>query len=282
LCEWYKDTANGNNFAIPPTAGTYHTASTPFVSPPSYLDTLQARAADPAYGGYFASITDPHNPINNATIAASETVLLAHSSGSGSGTSGLGVNCNTGSDNSNQTAPGEFGWLCTGNGCACSANITGPTYLGSTGANAVDCGTVFTTSRNTMQPIYIPVFSGVSGTGSNATYTLAGFAAFVVTGWNVHGVSPSSCDSIITANDSSLNSPYALAYTGTSCATAFPGRSTPDYADYCSNYMGVNCGGNSQQAIYGYFTKALIPASELPGGAGTGTDFGATSVSLSG
>ena len=37
--------------------------------------------------------------------------------------------------------------------------------------------------------IYIPVYTTVSGNGTNATYTLKGFAAFVITGYHLPGLS---------------------------------------------------------------------------------------------
>ena len=288
LCEWYQDTNNGTSFATAPTNGTYSTSAAPKVSPPSYLDTITERRNSAAYNvngvNFYVSngITDPHSPANDSAIAGSETVLLAHSSG----TSGFGgSSCNTGSDNSNQTAPGQFGWLCKGaancGGAPCTALINGITYGGSPGSPPPDCETVFVNSRNNMTPVYIPIYSQVTGGGSNTTYNLAGFAAFVVTGWANLKQSNSfnnvnTCDSIITENDSSIET-GGPPWTQTAC-TANKIKGT-DVADYCKNYVGTN--GSSTQCVYGYFTKALISASDLPGGPG-GNNLGATSVYLSG
>ena len=291
LCEWYQDTNNGTSFATAPTGGTYSTGSTsPYTSPPSYLDTINARRASAAYDAtpgnnatnYYVTnaITDPHSPTVNSSIAGSETVLYQHT------TSGFGASCNTGSDNSNQTAPGQFGWLNeTG---TCTASI-GPTYPGQTGSHSPsDCGPVFTASRNNITPVYLPVYTSVTGNGANTSYTLAGFAAFVVTGWGgLNQTSPSSCDSLVTEQDASTSIGGDAA--NNSCTSVFGsghghghGGAT-DYADYCSNYVGANnCNGNSTQTLYGYFTKALIPASDLPSGSGNGTNLGLSSVSLSG
>ena len=285
LCEWYQDTNNGTSFATAPTGGTYSIGSTsPYTSPPSYLDTINARRSNPAYDAtagnnatnYYVTngITDPHNPTVNSSIAGSETVLYQHT------TSGFGASCNTGSDNSNQTAPGQFGWLNeTG---PCSATI-GPTYPGQTGSGSpTDCGPIFTYSRNNIKQVYLPVYSSVTGSGSNTTYTLAGFAAFVVTGWGgLNQTTPSACASIVTEQDTNLGG----SATNTGCGKGKKDKAgtTDYYADYCWNYVGSNnCNGNSTQTLYGYFTKALIPASDLPGGGGGGTNLGATSVYLSG
>lgn len=292
LCEWYQDTNNGASFATAPTNGTYSISSPPKVSPPSYLDTITERSKSSAYNvngvNFYVSngITDPHTPPNDSAIAGSETVLLAHSSG----TAGFGgSSCNTGSDNSNQTAPGQFGWLCKGaancGGAPCTALINGVTYGGSPGSPPPNCETVFTNSRNNITPVYIPVYTSVSGSGNNTSYTLAGFAAFVVTGWGnlkqAGGFSTDSCDSIITENDSSIETggpPWTM--TGCTANSIGKGKNKVDPADYCGNYVAAN--GSSTQCVYGYFTKALISASDLPGGGGGGTNLGATSVYLSG
>jgi hypothetical protein len=300
LCEWYADTNDNQTFATAPTNGTYAKSTSPFVSVPSYLDTITARRASPLYsngtGNYYIrnNIKDPHNPVLNAPngypVAGAETVLLAHSAG----TTGFGgSNCNGGTDGSNQTAPGQFGWLCkSGNNCGggpCTAAVNGITYGGSPGSPPPNCETVFTNSRNNMKPIFIPVYSSVSGTGSNTQYTLAGFAAFVVTGWgglnSGQGFSTVSCDSIITLSDrkppdTSLNWKNGLP-ANTSCSGG--GNGNNDFANYCANFMGNNnCNGNSTQAVYGYFTKTLIPPGQLPGGGTGGKDLGATSVQLIG
>jgi len=35
--------------------------------------------------------------------------------------------------------------------------------------------------------VYLPVYSAISGTGNNVSYTLLGFAAFVITGYRITG-----------------------------------------------------------------------------------------------
>jgi hypothetical protein len=35
--------------------------------------------------------------------------------------------------------------------------------------------------------VYLPVYSTLSGTGNNVTYTLLGFGAFVITGYHITG-----------------------------------------------------------------------------------------------
>lgn len=295
LCEWYLDTNDGKTFATAPTNASYASTLSPYTSPPSYLDTIAARQTNGAYlesdgtTNFFADpknkIFDPHSPPNNSPIAGSETVLLAQSAG----TSGFGGStCNGGSDGSNQTGPGQFGWLCKNQTCGgqCTAQITGSTYTGSTGAPPPNCETVFLQSRNTMTPLYIPVYSSLSLSGSNITYNLAGFASFVVTGWGSLNQAQGfpnypTCVSLVTVEDSSLQ---GASNTSTSCSTGVGGKgyggksNVSNYADYCS----YDVGGNSQ-CVYGYFTKTLISASDLPSTGGTSTKgLGANAVSLSG
>jgi hypothetical protein len=78
--------------------------------------------------------------------------------------------------------------------------VNSNTYGGSTG-NSVsgDCKTVLSNAQSAKSVIYIPVYVSLSGTGNNVTYTLKGFAAFVVTGY--HMPSFSASDWLNPAND---------------------------------------------------------------------------------
>ena len=86
-------------------------------------------------------------------------------------------------------APGNFGWTddLLGN---CTVTINSGTYGGNTG-NSVshDCQTVISNAWSARSVVFIPVYTSVGGTGTGATYTLdtnpAGFAAFVITGYNL-------------------------------------------------------------------------------------------------
>jgi hypothetical protein len=80
--------------------------------------------------------------------------------------------------------PGMFGWVDdSGN---CSAFISGNTYTADTGVSAgKSCQDALAKAQASKTPIFVPVYSSVSGTGTNGTYTLAGFAAFVVTGYHL-------------------------------------------------------------------------------------------------
>jgi hypothetical protein len=86
--------------------------------------------------------------------------------------------------------------------------------------------------------VFLPIFTCVKGSGSDATYTFSGLAAFVITGYkNIPGISD-------------------VVPSGASCP----------------------CTDNSS-CLFGYFTQALDPDTDL---IGTGTDFGANTMKLTG
>lgn len=84
--------------------------------------------------------------------------------------------------------PGLFGWTTdtTGN---CQTLITTSGYPGSTGSSASQSCTAALAAAATRgsPPVLIPVYTAISGQGNNGTYTLLGFAAFVLTGYSVPG-----------------------------------------------------------------------------------------------
>lgn len=274
-CEWSKDTADGSLFAQVPSfnsnAPNYGYVQSVPPGLPSYLDTLTARRSDadyldPGTGQNFYvenNIKDPHTTprlyryggsatATPARDAGAETVLTTH---------GFGNSCKAG--DSGSTAPGQFGWL---SNAACTVIIDGSTYGGAPGASAAPCQTAFTASRNTGQPIFLPVYNAVSGTGSGAQYTLLGFAAFVVTGWDMTNASAGNwtvkkAPSLVTLADSSVPA---------------------GDANYCNKSF---TGSNADQCIYGFFTQALIDPADLPGndpGNPPPKNLGATAVYLSG
>lgn len=90
--------------------------------------------------------------------------------------------------------PGNFGWLNPKAGQQCEADINGDTGVvsGSTGAappkspSPIDCGAYLTAHAG--QIIYIPIFTATSGTGSGATFTIDGVAAFLLAGGRAPGM----------------------------------------------------------------------------------------------
>lgn len=83
--------------------------------------------------------------------------------------------------------PGGFGWLVTDSGCSTDIDLDA-TVNGQTGnhfPNAAACDAALATIMD--EPALIPLFSAATGNGSNAKYTLIGFAAFQVTGYKFSG-----------------------------------------------------------------------------------------------
>jgi Flp pilus assembly protein TadG len=80
--------------------------------------------------------------------------------------------------------PGNFGWTTdSGN---CTVTISNSTYGGNTGNNvSAACQTALSNAWSSKSAVFLPVYVSIGGTGSNATYTLKGFAAFVITGYHM-------------------------------------------------------------------------------------------------
>lgn len=89
--------------------------------------------------------------------------------------------------------PGGFGWLADPDKtCEAEVQVDG-TYQGNTG-NSVSqpCKDVLPVLRAERTVANIPIYDTVMGTGSNTTYHLSGFAAFIITGYHLSGfVQPS-------------------------------------------------------------------------------------------
>jgi Flp pilus assembly protein TadG len=130
--------------------------------------------------------------------------------------------------------PGGFGFLpdtSTTNPQTCTTTVSADgTYQDRTGAPIMDeCITALSQAWSSHAITWMPIFKGVTGTGGNGTYLLAGFAAFIVTGGNING------------QHGGFRQPSDI--TG---------------ANYCT--------GASAKCIYGFFTQTLIPAGAVPGG----------------
>jgi hypothetical protein len=125
--------------------------------------------------------------------------------------------------------PGAFGWLNDANG-DCSSNVDMATgTVGTDPGNNISqaCQTAFDAAMSPPYPVmYIPVYNSAVANGSNTTYTVRGFAAFVVTG------------------------------------ARLPGFNRPSWL-YPSNPE--RCTG-SDKCIYGFFTQGLVPTAGTVGG----------------
>jgi hypothetical protein len=95
-------------------------------------------------------------------------------------------------------APGGFGWLDDPSGtddgepCEITVEVDG-SFGGDTG-NSVShpCRTALARARASREPSVIPIYDGVLGQGTGATYHLAGFASFVLTGYDLGSFSAAS------------------------------------------------------------------------------------------
>ena len=127
--------------------------------------------------------------------------------------SGANPSCNYGP--SGQVVPGGFGWLLQDSGqCGATINIATSEGGSDPGNNPPqNCTTILQNWMNSLQAgqrvvVLLPVFTAVTGTGSGSIYTLAGFAAYNVIGWNFGGSSPNNY------NNQNPNGSSALACTG--------------------------------------------------------------------
>jgi hypothetical protein len=126
-------------------------------------DTKQGFAPPPPY---------PPNPASSF-----DQVIQLHTKTSNTG-------CPT--EPSGADAPGNFGW--TDDSGNCNVPISGGSYGGNTGTSvSQDCADVIYNDWLNKTLIFVPVYTIVGGTGTNSTYTLKGFAAFVITGYNLPG-----------------------------------------------------------------------------------------------
>ena len=122
----------------------------------------------------------PPYPPNPLPAASYDHIMFEHGS-QGSKTTGCPPYQPSGQD-----APGNFGW--TDDSGNCSVPINNGSYGGNTGASiSNDCKTALINDQANKTVVYLPVYSAISGTGTGVTYTLLGFAAFVITGYHIGG-----------------------------------------------------------------------------------------------
>jgi Flp pilus assembly protein TadG len=142
--------------------------------------------------GYWPSYsaTNPSTWPTSSHDSAYDQSLTLHDPQGGS------ASCPDGS--AGQDAPGAFGWTADPLN-TCYTPIVDNTYGAQTGRPAKgDCKTVLPQLCNQTdtkqgcqasgQMVLVPVYSDVTGQGNNTTYTLAGFASFVITGFNLNSI----------------------------------------------------------------------------------------------
>jgi hypothetical protein len=100
-----------------------------------------------------------------------------------------GANCS--GEPSGSDGAGAFGWAVDQTG-TCGIFTDSATFPADTGASAGStCHTALIAAQASRKPIFLPVYTTDTGTGSNTVLTLKGFAAFVVTGYSLPSFSAS-------------------------------------------------------------------------------------------
>ncbi len=101
---------------------------------------------------------------------------------------GNGTGCAT--ESAGADGPLTFGWATDQNG-NCTLPVTGPTYPGQIATPPAGpseaCESVLDNSQDYDAPILVPVYVSVTNAAGSLTYTLRGFAHFVVTGYHMPG-----------------------------------------------------------------------------------------------
>lgn len=85
--------------------------------------------------------------------------------------------------------PGNFDWTDSTPNGSCMDEISGLTYTGKPGTADPGCGAVLTQDYLNKTVVFIPVYVTEDVQGNTGTYTLKGFAAFVITGFSIPGAS---------------------------------------------------------------------------------------------
>jgi hypothetical protein len=139
--------------------------------------TVSACAWDAATSLGTALAAPPPYPPDSAPASSLDQVLKL----------GAGPGAGCPSEPAGADGPGAFGWTDDQTG-TCGVDIVSSSYADNSGASAgQSCAQALAAAVTGRTPLDIPVYVSVTGTGSSAVYTLKGFAAFVVTGYQLPG-----------------------------------------------------------------------------------------------
>lgn len=144
-------------------------------------------------------------------------------------------------------APGAFGWLDTSGGC--QTGVVAPGYASADTGRSANNSCKVLLAGLVGKVVDLPIYDSVTGTGTNTSYHIVGFAPFFLTGYYING-------STYTA---SLISPYKKL-----CVAWQDLSSTGSASDSC---------------IKGFFTHDIVP---VRGTVGTGANYGSKVVQLIG
>lgn len=94
-------------------------------------------------------------------------------------------------DDGNAASPGNWGWLDDDQDGDddCRATFTAGSEVGGEpgNGNRRDCADLLRSLRDSGQPLMLPLYDTVSGQGNNTRFHIAGFGAFIVTGFFLTG-----------------------------------------------------------------------------------------------
>ncbi len=140
------------------------------------------------------------------------------------GSSGVGT-CQPGGG---PTIPEGYSWLRDTSGtCRTPVSVGGSYRIRTNNSPSSACRSLLNALRDSGEPVLMPIYDQVTGSGSGTRFRIMGIAAFVVTGWNLPG---------------------------------FVSSSTLTGTDYCDTAaLRGTC-------IYGYYTQTLVPGTATIGG----------------
>jgi Flp pilus assembly protein TadG len=182
--------------------------------------TISACAWDQATQQGTSFAPAPPYPPSPQPLASADQVLRPDA-GNGAGCAG---------EPGGADGPGSFGWAAHARG-NCTLPIGGSSFAGRTRASvSFSCQRVLQNSQQHRAPIIVPIYVSVH---AGPTFTLKGFAAFVVTGYHLLGFRGTSFDA-------------------------------PDWLNPRNGCMG------SDYCLNGYFTQGVVPFTGTFGGTNLG------------
>jgi hypothetical protein len=138
-------------------------------------------------------------------------------------------------DDKDAAACGEFGWLDDPKrDCGTPVEANGTYRSGPNGRPSPACEALLTSLRATGRPVLMPVYSAVTKGDGAMRYTLLGFAAFVVTGWDLPG---SHASSKLTGKDPCADSEKCI--TGYFTRATLPGSGATGGPDLGARVVGL-------------------------------------------
>lgn len=127
----------------------------------------------------------PYPPDEYPAISMDQELTLNSSPGGGCPTEPSGAD-----------GPGTFGWVSHVRG-NCTVSINGPFVQRTRSSTSISCGSLLQNAQQNQIPVLVPIYVSLQG----GTYTLKGFATFVVTGFSLPDIEMFAPDWLDPAND---------------------------------------------------------------------------------